>query len=89
MKITTNMVGNYTPKINTGQVKQARQGDAPVKAEAKPKLQPDKNNITADEKKFFMDLYPQNKSEIIDYHFYRKNGEMSGVKIGSLFDKRG
>ncbi len=89
MKITTNMIGNYSPQIFSNPVKQTKQNEAPVKAEAKPAAQAPKNNLTTDEKKFFMDLYPQNKSEIVDYHFYQKSGEMSGVKIGSLFDKRG
>ncbi|MFA4924066.1 MAG: hypothetical protein WC557_07735 [Ignavibacteriaceae bacterium] len=45
--------------------------------------------LTTVEKEFFAALYPQEQSQIMDYHFYQKNGQMSGVKIGSMFDKRG
>lgn len=45
--------------------------------------------ITNDEKMFFMGLYPENQSEIVDYHFYQKSGKMSGVSVGTLFDRRG
>lgn len=46
-------------------------------------------NINSDEKEFFVNLYPQNQNEITDYHFYQKSGKMSGVSVGSLFDRRG
>ncbi len=89
MKITTNVIGNYSPQILHNAVKQSKQNDISGKSETKPVRQAKKDNLTADEKNFFMGLYPANKSEITDYHFYKKTGEMSGVKIGSLFDKRG
>ncbi|MBU1097670.1 MAG: hypothetical protein CVV23_15355 [Ignavibacteriae bacterium HGW-Ignavibacteriae-2] len=79
MKIGTNPVGNYKPvyrKPETTQVNTTK----PV--ETKPV-------INDKEKLFFSDKYPQNKEQIMNHHFYMKNGNMSGVTIGSLFDKRG
>lgn len=83
MKITPNTVGNYSPynmKINTVQPK--------VNTE---QISESKNTepISKEEKTFFTKMYPENKEEIIDYHFYRNTGKMSGVAVGSLFDKRG
>jgi hypothetical protein len=79
MKISTNPVGNYTrPTMPTLQPvqKQEAHSNTPVK-------------VTTDEKDFFVKLYPANKTEIMDYHFYGREGKMSGVSLGSLFDKRG
>ncbi|HEX2960363.1 MAG: hypothetical protein ACM3UR_05250 [Bacteroidota bacterium] len=84
MKISTNNIGNYGPGY-TQQVK------------AKPRINNEaaigslqKNEkINNEEKNFFINLYPENKKEITDYHFYQKSGKMSGVALGSLFDKRG
>ena len=45
--------------------------------------------ISNDERDFFLNLYPDNKEEIIDYHHYLRSGKMSGVSLGSLFDRRG
>jgi hypothetical protein len=45
--------------------------------------------VSSDEKNFFEKLYPEKKSEIMDYHFYGREGKMSGVSVGSQFDKRG
>lgn len=80
MKITTNEFGNYSPKAtqNVGQSYQAPQ----VKQE---KL----GTVTNDEKKFFAGLYPENKQDVMDYHFYQKTGKMQGVTLGTLFDQRG
>ncbi len=86
MRISTNSIGNYGPQISRGVQKQAKTTEA--------FRLPDTNNveakkeITTEEKKFFVDLYPNNKTEI-ENHFYSKNGKMSGVKVGSLFNKRG
>ena len=89
MKINTNMIGNYSPHIarnvnSTGKPKEAAQkfelqNVAPKKTE----------NLTPEEKNFFADLYPDKKNEIIDYHFYSRSGELSGVKIGTIIDRRG
>lgn len=45
--------------------------------------------ITEQEKKYFAKLYPENKEELMNYHYYEKNGKLSGVKVGSLFDRKG
>ena len=89
MKIATNVIGNYSPQILPNTVRHSKQNEVPGKSETNPAAQVKKDNLSMDEKNFFMGLFPENKSEVTDYHFYKKNGEMSGVKIGSLFDKRG
>jgi hypothetical protein len=76
MKISTNNIGNYS--LNHIQA-----------AAQKRTAQPKNEELSADEKNFFIDRYPQKKAEIIDYHFYQKSGSMSGVKLGHLFDKKG
>lgn len=83
MKISSNAVGNYSPyasKVNNVPKTQKL-------AEAKESKNTD--IISNEEKKFFTKMYPENKSEIIDYHFYKSSGKMSGVSVGSLFDRRG
>lgn len=60
------------------------------KAEQTPAQKNEKaEEITKEEKNFFAQLYPEKKNEIVDYHYYQKSGQMSGVTVGSLFDKRG
>jgi hypothetical protein len=76
MKISTNNIGNYS--INQVQIAAQRKAAAAKNEE-----------LTKDEKSFFIDKYPQKKAEIVDYHFYQKSGSMQGVKLGHLFDKRG
>lgn len=78
MKVTTNIVGNYSPAY----FKQALN-----KAEAIQK--PNTDNISVEEKKFFADLYPAQKEEVMGYEFYNSKGKVSGLHVGSLFDKRG
>ena len=83
MKISANAVGNYSPyntKINN--VKQ-KQNLVETKETNKTEI------VTKEEKRFFANMFPENKNEIIDYHFYKSSGKMSGVSVGSLFDKRG
>ncbi len=80
MKISMNSIGNYSPQS-------VQNVNRPVKNSGieKPKAE----NITKSEKEFFANLYPEKKEEVMDYHFYHKSGKMSGVTVGSLFDKRG
>lgn len=81
MKITSNTIGNYSP-MYIGNTKQTFEpANVPEQAHSE--------KINDDEKKFFMNLYPENKKEIVDYHFYQKTGKMTGVTVGSLFDRRG
>ena len=80
MKITTNEIGNYSPKVQKTPVQQNKTAEAP-----KQKL----GTISNEEKKFFANLYPENKTDVMNYHFYQKTGKMQGVSLGTLFDKRG
>lgn len=83
MMIGANPIGNYSPYSNKVEnVKQSAKA-AETKETKKTDL------ISNDEKKFFTKMYPENKNEIIDYHYYKSTGKMSGVSVGSLFDKRG
>jgi hypothetical protein len=87
MKIDSNSIGNYT-------LTSVRNVKNPVKAAEVKKLAQgneitNKPDVSTDEKKYFAELYPEKKSEIMDYHFYQKTGKMSGVTTGSLFNKRG
>ncbi len=79
MKISTNSFGNYNPIIKP-------------KQNNVPNIEPKKNNIikmTSEEKKFFTKMYPNEKEQIVNYHFYSRKGDKNGVALGSLFDKRG
>jgi antitoxin component YwqK of YwqJK toxin-antitoxin module len=80
MKITTTDFGTYTNKINR-----------PAQQQAKPaEIQKQKlGTISNEEKKFFAGLYPESKEDVMNYHFYHKNGKMQGVTLGTFFDKRG
>ena len=83
MKIETNNIGNYGPTVNKSSVSKSLPRNSPsdkVNNDAK---------LSVDEKKFFAGMYPENVKEVMDYHFYEKNGKLSGVKLGSMFDKRG
>ena len=89
MKINTNPVGNYTiQQVQTKSVNAAKTKKIIPKSENKLGNQAD-TGLSAEEKNFFVKQYPLNKNEIMDYHYYRKNGKMAGVKVGSIIDKRG
>jgi len=82
MRIDTNSIGNYSAYLRPVQAR--------PKVEAAVTVEPAKvANVTNEEKNFFVKMYPENKSEIMDYHFYGRDGKMSGVSVGSLFDRRG
>lgn len=80
MRIDTNTIGNYTSAY-------LRPVQAKPKVNNAINIEPAK--VTNEEKKFFVNMYPDNKAEIMDYHYYQKNGKMAGVAVGSLFDRRG
>ena len=88
MRIDTNSIGNYTQtnfrnierKPNLNEVSTTAQTKSTSSSNA---------NLSLEEKDFFAKLYPQNKSEVVDYHFYERSGKLAGIKIGSLIDKRG
>lgn len=78
MKINTNVIGNYSPTYLKPQVN------------IKENVLDDKHtSISSDEKKFFAELYPNKKDEVMNYQFYNAKGKVSGLHVGSLFDKRG
>jgi hypothetical protein len=79
MKISTNSIGNYKPII--AQKNNNVQQVEPKKSEA--------IKISNEEKNFFTKLYPEEKDQIANYHFYNKEGDKNGVSLGSLFDRRG
>lgn len=89
MKITTNMIGNYTPNIarNINPSQKAKQPTQKFELNSASAKKTDK--LTSDEKTFFAQMYPDKMNEVVDYHFYKKSGEMSGVKLGSIIDRRG
>lgn len=89
MKINTNPVGNYTiQQVQANSVNAVKTKKIMPKTENKLGNQTD-TGLSVEEKNFFVKQYPLNKSEIMDYHYYRKNGKMAGVKVGSIIDKRG
>ena len=81
MKITTNSIGNYSPRILKNNEAASLQKEQAVTEQ--------KSIIDKNEKKFFAEMYPNNKKEVMNYHFYQKSGAMSGVSVGSLLDRRG
>ena len=80
MKISTNSVGNYNPitAYNKNNV-------SPVES----KIVDEALKVTKEEKIFFTNMYPEEKEQIANYHYYNKTGDKNGVSLGSLFDKRG
>ena len=80
MKISTNSIGNYKPIAVQNKNKIAQVENTKPEEMVK---------ITSEEKNFFTKLYPEEKEQIDNYHFYNKNGDKNGVSVGSLFDKRG
>lgn len=80
MRIVTNSIGNYSP--NSVNQSRAIKGQRQV---AQQKVE----DLTKNEKKFFTGLYPDQSGEVMDYHFYQRTGKMGGVKLGSLFDRKG
>lgn len=94
MKIEANHIGNYRPSYvnNNGQnannvtsTRGKTETSSPVKAAGSENTA----SITTEEKKYFTNMYPASRQEIADYHYYSRDGKMSGVSVGSLFDRRG
>lgn len=85
MKIGTNSIGNYGFKISKSSEEQIK-----LRPQTENNSQnQNENKISNEEKNFFKTLYPTSTEEIANYHFYESSGRMSGVKLGSLFDRRG
>ncbi len=79
MKISANVIGNYAPSY----VKNVQNNSRTESVNSS------KEKISAEEKKFFAGLYPAQKDEILSYQLYDSKGKVSGVHVGSLFDRRG
>jgi hypothetical protein len=78
MKVGMNNVGNYSPayfKNATTRMENIRENQT--------------NTISVEEKKFFVSLYPSQQEEVLGYNFYNSKGKVSGMHVGSLFDRRG
>jgi hypothetical protein len=75
MKIQTGSTGNYS--LNN------------IRNEKRKIDLQHEEQLNNEEKKFFISKYPDNRNEILEYHFYEKSGKMQGLKLGSLFDKKG
>ncbi|PIQ10948.1 MAG: hypothetical protein COW71_01750 [Ignavibacteriales bacterium CG18_big_fil_WC_8_21_14_2_50_31_20] len=85
MTVNTNSIGNYLARQprNIPNVARKESIQKTVQTNSTEQL------ISAKEKEMFVKMYPQQKSEIMQYHYYQKNGVMSGVSVGSLIDRRG
>jgi len=93
MAISINSIGNYNPYASKVGATGLTKKTAPVK-EVQTNRVPvnnisNQNVISNKEKEFFAQLYPDNISSIMDYHYYQRSGQMSGVAVGSLIDRRG
>ncbi len=95
MGIGINAVGNYSPHsianpVKNAKVKQSSAGNtAAVTPNTDKKAATMQDSLMPEEKDFFAKLYPDNKADVADYHFYERSGKLSGVKLGSLIDRRG
>lgn len=79
MKVSTNTIGNYSPAYVNTKAKNKTENIQNAKSE----------NIEVEEKKFFAKLYPNQQDEIMNYKFYNSKGKVTGIHVGSLFDRRG
>ena len=79
MRVSTNSIGNYSPTY----MKAAAANKTAASQKASNEI------ISPEEKKYFAQLYPAKQNEIMDYQLYNSKGKVSGVHVGSLFDKRG
>ena len=89
MRITTNSIGNYSPQSIQTKTANISKVKANSTRNLNKPVEKNELNLSREEKNFFVKQYPLNKNEIVDYHFYKRNGETDGVKVGSLIDRRG
>ncbi len=90
MRVNTNTVGNYFPQ-RTRNISNVTRTDNIKKSIEINKIETKSTEqaISVKEKELFAKMYPKQKEEIMEYHYYNKNGAMSGVTVGSLLDRRG
>ncbi len=93
MKLSFNNIGNYSPLMKTGSQNGIMRQHPKVKnsvVQTLPnpeEIQPE--NLNKEEKKLFVSMFPESKSDIMKYSFYSRAGKKSEVTIGTLIDKRG
>jgi len=85
MRVTTNSIGNYFPQ-QTRSIANVNRTENIEKLKTQNSIE---QPISNKEKEMFVKMYPEQKAEIMEYHYYQKNGKMSGVTLGSLLDRRG
>jgi len=85
MRVGTNTIGNYFPQRTRNISNIAQKANI----QKTTKTLSVEETITSKEKALFAKLYPEQREEIMEYHYYQKNGAMAGVTLGSLFDRRG
>jgi len=85
MRINTNTIGNYFTQSTRNILNTKR----PENIQKPAELKEAEVTISAKEKELFAKMYPQKREEIMEYHYYGKDGAMSGVTVGSLLDRRG
>lgn len=44
--------------------------------------------INNEEKQFFANMFPEKKSEVMNYNFYNRSGKVNAPQIGSILDRR-
>lgn len=85
MRVNTNTIGNYFPQRTRNVSNVTRTDNIQKMAETKST----EHAISVKEKELFAKMYPQQREEIMEYHYYNKKGTMSGITVGSLLDRRG
>ncbi len=92
MGIGINAIGNYG--MFSSRINPTRKVAQTIKTQQTSSLGKTQSNsaasvITEKEKEFFVNRYPNQKEMIMNYHFYQRNGEVSGVAVGSIINRRG
>ena len=80
MKLSFNNIGNYSPMAsvnNKSGVGRIQTGN----------IRP--ASLNKQEKNHFAAMFPDNKSDVMEYSFYGKGGKKSDVSLGTLIDRRG
>ena len=79
MRISTNTIGNYTINARPQQVNTVNQAKMNITESAE---------VSKSEKEFFSSMYPEKRSEIVNYHYYGSSGSLSGVALGQNLDRK-
>jgi hypothetical protein len=79
------------PEEHVPSFEQAR-ADAKIIKPKKAELKHDKTVnevITASEKDFFVQMFPESETEIRSYNSYQADGSRSTVQLGTMIDRKG